>query len=119
MDRAEQFRRGAASENRERARTGWRYSPALRALAVEHCRAARDEGRAWAEIASELGVSTLTLSRWLELAPTASFRPVTLVEHEPTPRPSPPAMLSAITPGGLRIEGLGWSQILELVRLYR
>ncbi len=119
MDRAEQFRRGAASENRERARTGWRYSPALRALAVEHSRAARDEGRAWAEIAGELGVSPLTLSRWLELAPAASLRPVTLVEHEPTSLPPHPASLSAITPSGLRIEGLGWPQILELLRLYR
>ncbi len=98
MDRAEQFRKDAARENRERARTGWRYSSALRALAVEHCRGARDEGRAWAEIADELGVSTLTLSRWLELAPTASFRAVTVVEQEPTPRPSPAGSLSAITP---------------------
>lgn len=120
MDRAEQFRRDAARENRARVKTGWRYSPGLRALAVEHCRASRDEGRAWAEIASELGVSTLTLSRWIELASATRLRPVAIAEHEPpSPLQSASTLLSVITPGGLRIEGLGWPQILELVGLYR
>jgi hypothetical protein len=119
MDRARQFREGAARENRDRSRLGWRYSPALRALAVEYGRATRRAGRAWTEVAGELGVSTLTLSRWLEAAPAASLLPVAIVERQQVSPPLPHSLLAAITPSGLRIEGLVWSEVLDLVRLYR
>ena len=119
MDRARQFREGAARENRDRPRSGWRYSPALRELAVEHGRATRRAGRAWTEIAGELGVSTLTLSRWLEAAPAASFLPVAVVEGKQVSPSLPHSLLAAITPSGLRIEGLAWLEVLDLVRLYR
>lgn len=65
MDRAKQFREAAAQENRGRRMTGWRYSAELRQLAVVHCRQGRQAGRPLTEVAAELDVSTLTLSRWL------------------------------------------------------
>ena len=117
MDRAEQFREAAAQENLGRQRTGWRYSRELRALAVEHCRRERRTGRPWTEIAEELGVSTVTLSRWLEEPAVAGFRAVTVVADELASESS--SSLAAVTPGGLRLEGLSWSQVKELARAFR
>ncbi len=76
MDRAKQFRERAAQENRGRSKTGWRYSPKLRSLAVAHVRERRQSGSTWAEVAEGLGVSALTLGRWLEELPRARFHPV-------------------------------------------
>ena len=118
MDRAKQFRQIAAEENRDRSRTGWRYSERLKALAVSHIREARRAQRSWSSIAEELGVSTLTVSRWFAEAPEARFHPVEVVErHEPAP--AEPGDLVAVLPSGLRLEGLSWPQALELARALR
>ena len=116
MDRARQFRENAAEENRGRARKGWRYSRQLRLLAAEHCRQERQSGRPWTEIADELGISAVTLSRWLE-EPAAGFRPVAVVADQEISESS--SSLTAVTPGGLRLEGLSWSQVMELARAFR
>lgn len=117
MDRAKQFREAAAEENRGRTRTGWRYSRQLRMLAAEHCRRERQAGRSWAQIAEELGISTVTLSRWLEEPAGAGFRPVTVVADQANSESS--SSLTAVTPDGLRVEGLSWSQVIELARAFR
>ena len=117
MERAEQFRREAASENPGRPRSGWRYPPALRALAVEHSRTAREQGRTQVAIAEELGISSWTLGRWLKQAPRAGFRPVAVVEPVASSLAPPLAPLVVSTPSGLRIEGLIWPQVVELLRL--
>ena len=117
MDRAEQFREAAAQENLGRQRTGWRYSRELKALAAAHCRQERRADRPWTEIAAELGVSTVTLSRWLQEPPVVGFRAVTVVADEAVSDSS--SSLTAVTPGGLRLEGLSWSQVKELARAFR
>ena len=115
MDRSKQFREAAAQENEGRGRTGWRYSSELKSLAVTVVRDQRQAGVTWSEVAESLGVSALTLGRWLEEQPPAGFRRVEVVEpeagHEEPSRP-----LSALTPNGLRLEGLSWAQALELAR---
>lgn len=117
MDRAKQFRETALRENRGRRKVGWRYSAELKSLAVEHVRDRRQSGATWAELVEELGVSALSLGRWLEESPCARFRPVEVIaDCEPA---EPAGSLTAVTPGGLRIEGLAWPQVLELARVFR
>lgn len=119
MDRAKQFREVAARANRGRRKNGWRYSSELRTLAAEYCRRQRQAGYPLTEVAAELGVSTVTLSRWLEDAPAAGFRPVAVVADPASSESASHTLLTAVTPGGLRLEGLTWSQVMELARAYR
>lgn len=114
MDRLQKFHTAAAQHNRNRTRAGRRYPDELRRLAVEHCRARRESGAAYAEIADELDISPLTLKRWLEAFPALDvLRPVRIVE---TAEPSD--SLTLVTPGGLRIEGVSWRQALEAARAF-
>ncbi len=120
MDRSKQFREAAAIENRGRSKAGWRYSSELKSLAVEHCHAERQAGCSWADLSAQLGVSTLTLSRWLGAAPTTGFRPVVVIDDQ---EPSQVSLgegngLTVTTPGGLRIEGLSWPQALGMARVF-
>ena len=119
MDRAKNFREAAARENQGRQRGGWRYSSELRALAAELSWRERQAGRPQKEIAAELGISTVTLSRWLEESSGAGFRPVAVVADEAIPESGSSSSLTAVTPGGLRLEGLSWSQVMELARAFR
>ena len=118
MDRSKQFREAAGIENRGRSKAGWRYSSELKSLAIEHCRAERQAGCSWADLSAQLGVSTLTLSRWLDAAPTTGFRPVAVIEDQEPPQLSEGTGLTVTTPGGLRIEGLSWPQALEMARVF-
>lgn len=119
MDRAKKFREAAARENRGRRRTGWRYSAELRSLAAGYCRRERQAGRPLTEIAGELGISTLTLNRWLEAPSGAGFRQVAVVADLAVSEGGDTPSLTAVTPGGLRLEGLSWPQVLELARAFR
>lgn len=118
MDRAIRFREAAACANRHRERMGWRYPEALRHLAVVHCEERRREQGSYREIAEELGISALTLSRWrdqLEPSRPPGFREVHLEDEAPKTT----AALSVVTPGGVRIEGLDLAQAVELARALR
>ena len=119
MDRAKKFREAAARENRGRHKNGWRYSPELRALGADYSESQRRAGRPLREIADDLGVSTLTLSRWQEELPAAGFRPVEVIADPPVCDRVEDVSLSVVTPGGLRIEGLSWPQVMELARAFR
>ena len=117
MDQAELFRETAARANEGRDRTGWRYSASLRRLAVEYCRSCRSRQQPFAEIARALGVSTLTLGRWLQEAqrePGPRFREVVLDQSAPSP--SVDAALAVVMPSGVRVEGLSLSGVIELAR---
>ena len=121
MDRAQHFRDAAAHLNRDRGKNGWRYPANLRILAVEHCREQRRAKLPFSRIAAELGVSTVTLGRWIERAEPstgqsngpATFREVVVFPETP---PAPTASLTVVLPSGLRIEGLGLADALELAR---
>ena len=118
MDRATQFRDAAARANRHRERMGWRYPEALRRLAVEHCAERRRDQCSFSQIAKDLGISALTLSRWrsqVEASAQPRFREVRLEEPESTT----PARLSIVIPSGVRIEGLDLAQAVELARALR
>ena len=118
MDRSKQFREAAAIENRGRSKAGWRYSSELKSLAIEHCRAERQAGCSWADLSAQLGVSSVTLSRWLDAAPPMGFRPVAVIEDPEPQSVSESTGLTVTMPGGLRIEGLSWPQALEMARVF-
>jgi len=114
MDRARLFREAASRANEGRDRTGWRYPAALRRLAVEYCHACRRTHQSFSEIAEALGISTVTLGRWLDTESESSpsrFREVVVEPLQPSP--TSPA-LTVVLPSGLRVEGLGLSQVIEL-----
>lgn len=116
MDQATRFREAAERHNEGRGRTGWRYPPEIRALAVEYCERALEAGASMASITAELGITPMSLSRWLdEERPRSAVFPVQVVE--PPTDEQRQSSLAAVTPGGLRIEGLDWAGILDLVYL--
>ena len=125
MDAAKKFRDAAAVANRGRKRLGWRYSAELKCLALEHYRLRHRLGDPDAAITDDLGITRSTLLRWLDLSSeevsAGCFRPVEVIQpavDEPSSCETP-AQLTLITPRGFRIEGITWSQVLELARLER
>ena len=94
---------------------GRRYPPELRALAVA---VAEDRGEEpLARVAAGLGISTVSLQRWLEQGEPARFRPV---EVEPgfAQVPGTPARgVALITPRGYRVEGLEAAELVSLLRV--
>lgn len=118
MDRAKQFREAAARANVGRDRVGWRYPAALRRLAVEYCQTCRLSQRPFTEIAKALGVTTLTLGRWLEKETGDSaprFREVVVESAKKDVDES--QGLTMIMPSGVRIEGLDLSGVVKLSRM--
>lgn len=116
MDQATKFREAAERHNQGRGRTGWRYPPEIRALAVDYCEAAREAGASMASMAAELEITPMSLSRWLnEERPRSAVLPVQVIDP---PADETQPGLTAVTPGGLRIEGLDWAGILDLVRVF-
>lgn len=90
------------------------YPPELRALALGHVRKRRDEGAAFREIATELGVGKDTLRHWIR--PRA--RRASKVRRVSIAAATPAAATSVVVhgPAGLRIEGLDVSTIAALLR---
>ncbi len=124
MDRATQFCRAAQQHNAQREKLGWRYPEKLRRLALEYCRERREADRPFCEIAADLSITTTTLGRWLDQPepskpPAARFHPVRVVEPPASSSSRGASARSVLTPGGLRIEGLELSEVLELARVFR
>jgi transposase-like protein len=116
MDRVQQFREAAAAANNHPLKAAWRYSKALRRLALDHYQDRRREGYRHCEIAKELGIGSTTLTHWrraeepktwrttaiatawqkTEIA-SASFQPVRVIGQ----LPAPTSVLSDTAPDGL------------------
>ncbi len=107
--RVKRFQQQAAEQGA--GGVGKRYPAELRRLAVEVALERRQEPLS--RIARELGVSALSLQRWIEQGEPARFRPVQLRPAEPD-RSTESQGLILITPRGYRIEGLDAS-ILALL----
>ena len=118
MDRSKQFRDAAARENEGRGKTGWRYSAELKRLAVELVCEGQESGVSWSQLSEDLGVSALTLGRWAKTTKLPRFRPVQVVDTADSADVAPSSLV-VVTPSGLRIEGLAWPQVLEVMRVFR
>jgi hypothetical protein len=71
-------------------------------------------GKPLSQVASELGVSELSLQRWIEQGEPARFRPV---EIEAESGRASAGGLVLITPRGYRVEGLEAESLASLLRV--
>ena len=121
MDRLlEAFRQGL-QEAGLRAGPGVRYPRALRELAVAYFHEAHHQGHSRRWTAESLGVSDVTLSRWVEETELGVPNAVGVAPlHEVVLSDSSPrGSLSLVTPEGFRIEGLSLAELAEVVRALR
>lgn len=115
MDQLAAFQEAASRENQGRERTGWRYSKELRRLAVAYCQGERRSGRSFSRVAESLGITTLTLGRWLEEPVQPTFHQIEV--RAVVPPSFAGTGLRIVLPSGLAIEGLNLGQVVELARL--
>jgi transposase-like protein len=95
---------------------GTRYPAGLRSAIARHARQGLSRGTSVAAIGQELGVSTITLSRWRQAAEPGSVRPVEVVVPASAGRPSAGGLV-VTTAAGVRIEGLELPALFELLRV--
>jgi hypothetical protein len=86
----------------------------LRERGTQYARGRAADGAAPAMIASELGLAEKTIERWLGGRPTASMLPVRVVDVVDVDM-RPPAGLVVTTSRGIKIEGLDFDALCELV----
>jgi hypothetical protein len=116
MDIAIRRLRAAAQQlAHDKAPRAIRYPAPFRAAAVRVARAHREQGRAVADLAHDLGLTAPTLTRWLEGPAVPRVRPVTIAPAalEGEGIPARPVL---ITPQGVRVEGLDRATLIALLR---
>lgn len=115
MEHLVKFQEVAGRQNQGRERGGWRYNKEARGLAIGFCQEQRRLGSPFSAIAESLGITTLTLGRWLEEPAQPTFHQI---EVRPVADPALSAGgLRVVLPSGLAIEGVNLAQALELARL--
>ncbi len=98
-----------------RSRVGqsrWRCPSPLRAEVIEYSKARQHEGVAVIRIARELGVSGSGLARWLQVGSGKLQR----VRIQPPAPVTATALLTLVTPGGYRLEGLSIASAADVIR---
>jgi hypothetical protein len=108
--RIKRFRQEASQQGA--GAVGKRYSTALRQLAVAVVEEHSDTPLS--QIARQLGVSSVSLQRWVEQEQPARFRPVQ-VRFDAEPEVASPGGLVLITPRGYRVEGLNAASLAALL----
>lgn len=87
-----------------------RYSPEEREAIIQQARRMRAEGMKMAAVVRELGVTAMTLAKWLkESRPAPAFLPVQVVASAAS------TGLVLVTPSGYRIEGLTMEGLAALL----
>jgi hypothetical protein len=100
----------AAIASHEPAR-GKRYPRALKARIVEFARSRRSEGASWAQISDDAGLAFETLRRWcVATEPSRAMVPVHVVADRGE------RMVSVVSAGGHRIEGLTLHEAVAVLR---
>jgi len=114
--------RSALGELGERGRTA-RVPQRARRAVLAYVEAARDEGLVWWHIAREVGLSQTALRRWREEnggGDHVALLPVEVITEEEAVAVASPArddvgLVTLITPGGYRVEGLGVDELAALL----
>jgi hypothetical protein len=116
-DQARRFQEAALQHNRGRSGRGIRYPKELHEEAVAYTRSRQQEGHRLGDIARDLGLKTVTLSRWLKESQGVSLRPVEILAS-PHPIETSPSVtgVTMTLPNGIRIEGLGLDSVVSLLR---
>lgn len=113
MDAAvRRFRQDAAVHLGHRTGTAIRYTPALRRRAIAIALKRRDAGVAVAAVARELRVRPRALRLWLQSPARPRLRRVAIATA-PVASVDRPVL---ITPQGFRVEGLGATGLVALLR---
>jgi DNA-binding transcriptional regulator LsrR (DeoR family) len=81
----------------------------LRAAAVSYARQRSSEGASQQVISDELGVSVVSVGRWLRVAESAALVPVSVIPD------AVPTSFEVITPRGLRVVGLSIDALCTLL----
>jgi len=118
--RVRRFRKQARVENRGRSGIRLRYSRSLRALAVGYLREQLKRGTSNETVASALGVSGWSLSRWARrtgIEKTMALIPVEVVAEGADVPASP--VVTLVTPDGYRIEGLKGLEVRSVLEALR
>jgi transposase-like protein len=114
-----EFRKAAARENRGRRGLQRRYSPALRAQAVEYWRMRQGQGDGLRVVAMALGVAPWSLHRWVKASKRhPRFHRVEIVTPAPA-APALPPLVIALPTVGARVEGLDVEAAAKLLALLR
>jgi hypothetical protein len=92
-----------------------RYPAPFRAAVVRIALAHQERGGGVAKLAHALGLTTPTLTRWLEGPPMPRLRPVTIAAAALVEE-SGPARPVLITPQGVRVEGLDRTALIAVLR---
>ena len=98
----------------QRARRNIRFPVNVRRDALAYARHRRASGSTLNRIASDLGVATNTLARWLKLDPDRKLRPVSVRHTRPADETKPLMVLHG--PGGVRVEGLDPQSVAAILR---
>jgi hypothetical protein len=113
-----EFRKAAARENRGRRGLQRRYSPVLRAQAVEYWRTRERQGDGLRVVADALGVAHWSLHRWVQASKRQPrFHRVQIVS--PVPAALTPPLVITIPGAGARVEGLDVDTAAKLLALLR
>ena len=112
------FRAAAARENEGRVGLQRRYSPAVRARAVQYWETRRRAGDAQRDVAEALGVAIWSLHRWTRaVQPRGRFHPVQIA---PSTEPIGDGRLVIVVSGAsTRVEGLDVERAARLLVLLR
>lgn len=117
--RVRRFRKQARVENRGRSPVQVRYSESLRREAVSYLMEQRRRGTSVDTVASELGVSGWSLTRWSRRGDSdaGGLREVEVVSQGA--QSDGEGGLTLVTPDGYRIEGLDRNGIRDLLESLR
>ena len=113
----DQFQKEAMKRKRGVRHGASEYTAELREFAVAFVRKAVDGGGSRAAAARDLGVSEVTLAKWLgdgEVESEPAFREIVVEPETATPR-----SLVLVTPTGMRVEGLDVETTAELLAKLR
>jgi len=109
------FRRESRKRKRNRRRGSASYPVELRRFAVEYAAGEIADGGSVSRSAKDLGVSEVTLAKWMQATETddgpGEFREVVVEEPEVTT-----GGLVVVTPSGFRVEGLDLAGAAALLR---
>ena len=109
-DEAAKLRREIGTRQNLRSR----LSPELRARCERYAASQVATGGTQKEIASALGVSAMSVQRWLRTTPSTAMVPVRIVATAPPEAPKAGRVIVS-TPSGLRIEGLELDALCTLI----
>ena len=112
LRRAQAFHRQIGGANPHRKR----FTPAQRQEGGELCVLLRDAGMTQPEIQACLGISLNSVHRWLHAPSSAKQGALVPVVLEAQPVPCCRERFVLVSPSGWRVEGLGLSDLAELMQ---